>query len=135
MGCEESMAARNSWGLRSPSSSRSSWGSRSPWSPMIGEGGGLTRIMPLPHWPIGCNESSKMRHIFGLFSTQFSPSHTLWDGRKEMKYSGKQPQSQYSYMYYQQILSEAYFSRFGQIADFRFSKCKGGPTNRANFHT
>ena len=40
MGCEESMAARNSWGLRSPSSSRSSWGSRSPWSPMIGEGGG-----------------------------------------------------------------------------------------------
>ena len=61
-------------------------------------GGGLTRIMPLPHWPIGCNESSKMRHIFGLFSTQFSPSHTLWDGRKEVKYSGKQPQSQCSYI-------------------------------------
>ena len=27
----------------------------------------------------------------------------------------------------QQILWEDYFSRFGPITDFRFSKCKGGP--------
>ena len=33
-----------------------------------------------------------MRPIFGLFWTQFSPSHTLWDGHKEMKHGGKQRQ-------------------------------------------
>ena len=58
-------------------------------------GGGLIHIMQLPHRSICCNESGK---IFGLFLTRFSPSQTLWDDHKELKYSGKQPPSQHSYI-------------------------------------
>ena len=65
------------------------------WSLTWGEGSpALCCILPLPHWPICCNESGK-------FLIQFLPSHTLWDGHKELKYSGKQPQSQCSCIYYE----------------------------------
>ena len=33
----------------------------------------------------------------------------------------------------QHIILEAYFSRFGPITDFRFSKCKGGPDELGKF--
>ena len=53
----------------------------------INMGAGLALILPLPHWPICCDEC-KIRQISKLFWTRFFPNHALWNGCKEMKYSG-----------------------------------------------
>ena len=73
-----------------------------------------------------------MRQIFDLFWTQFLPSHTLlWDGHKEVKYSGKN-----IHTYYQ--ATDTFRGLFFKIVAknrFSFLKMHGGPTNWANFHT
>ena len=56
-----------------------------------------------PHYaefcrPICCNKCSKMWQIFDLFWAPLSPSHTLWDGHKEVKYCRVNIQTYYEAM-------------------------------------
>ena len=98
-----------------------------------GWGRGLTRIMP--HFDAAAlpNLLQWERQIFGLFLTQFSPSHTLWDGHREVKYSGKQPQSQYSCILSAADTFRGLFFKIWANNIFLFLKMRGGPDKLEKF--
>ena len=63
-------------------------------------GGALTRILPPGHiLPPGQFAAMRAANFQLILDTIFAQSHTMGrDGHEEVKYSIKQPQSQYSYI-------------------------------------
>ena len=68
-----------------------------------------------------------MRQIFGLIYTKFSPSHTLWDGHKEVKYSGKNRRVNIHTYYIATDTFRRLFFKIWAKKRFSFLKMQGGP--------
>ena len=92
-------------------------------------GGGLTRILPLPHWQISCNKFDKMRQIFDLFWIKFLPSHTVWDRMVIKRWNAAEKNRRANiYAFYEAVdtLRILFFRYLGQNR-FSFLKMPWGP--------
>ena len=77
----------------------------------------------------------RVRQIFDLFWTQFLTSHTIWDGHEDVKYSGKQPQSQCIHPYYEatDTFRGLFFQDLGQKHILICQKARGSPDKLSKF--